>query len=231
MIIGICDDEKSFQLQLKNTLKMYYKSLDVLLLTVSSGEELLHELERTPMDLVFLDIEMPGMDGLETAKRLHCQQSDLPVILLTSHTELAMEGYEVQAFRFLAKPVNPKKLYEALQAFQQLLMSEHRIAILEDGSQKYLLCDRIQYIKAENVYLQIVMNEEKHLIRKKLKELAEELPKVNFVQVHRSYVLNLKYVVSFDGSHALLQDGTSIPVGRSNRDLFKQRMIQYMREK
>lgn len=136
MKIAVCDDEPIFRKQLKAILEEYYCSLDVLVLSYSSGEELLGAVKGNPFDLVFLDIEMEGIDGLETAKRLNELVSDLPVILLTSHTELAMEGYEVRAFRFLGKPVDKRKLQEALGAFEKLRQQEQKIEIVTEGGSR-----------------------------------------------------------------------------------------------
>ena len=121
MKIMICDDEIYIRDTLKQHLKEYYSSLDVLILSASSGEELLRLVEREQGDVfcIFLDIEMEGMDGLETARRLRAEYPALPILLLTSHTELALEGYEVQAFRFLAKPLRQEKLVEALRAVEK----------------------------------------------------------------------------------------------------------------
>ena len=104
MKIAICDDEKIMQEYLKEEIDSYFQSLDVLTLCYSSGEELLADYEKQQYDMVFLDIEMKGLNGLQVAKLLHAWKKDLPIVMVTTHTELAMEGYEVQAFRFLAKP-------------------------------------------------------------------------------------------------------------------------------
>lgn len=231
MKIGICDDESIFREQLKTMLEDYYHSLDVLIISCSSGEELLQEIEKKQYDLVFLDIEMQGMDGLETAKRVHSIKADLPIIFLTSHTELAMEGYEVQAFRFLAKPVAVQKLQEALHAFETTLQQEQKLMIVEDGMNRYLSCADIQYIKSENVYLQIVTKQGSHLVRKKLKEQIEELPKDTFMLVHRSYIVNLNEVASFDGNVIVLKGGFEIPVSRGNREAFKAKMLQLLKRR
>lgn len=231
MKIAICDDESIFQKHLKTMLEEYYHSLDVLIVPYSSGEELLKEIADNKYDLVFLDIEMKGLDGLETAKRIHSIHTDLPIIFLTSHTELAMEGYEVQAFRFLAKPVETKKLQEALHAFKMTLQQDNKVMIVEDGMNRYLSCRDIRYIKSENVYLQIVTKQGPHLVRKKLKEQLEELPKDTFMLVHRSYIVNLNEVVSFNGSAILLKDGFQIPVSRGNREAFKLQMLQFMKRR
>lgn len=228
MKIAICDDEPIFQKKFKTMLDDYYRSIDVLIVSYSSGAKLIEEADRR-FDLVFLDIEMEGMDGLETAKHLHCIDANIPIIFLTSHTELAMEGYEVQAFRFLAKPVDENKLKEALLAFEKSIQKEKKIVITEDGVNRYIFCADIRYIKSESVYLSIMTKRASHLIRKSLKEQLEELPKDSFIQVHRSYIVNLNEVTGFNGDKVIMKDGSRIPVSRSKRESFKQQMMRFMK--
>ena len=220
-----------FQEQLKTELEQYYRSLDVLVECYSSGEELLMDYAKKHHDIVFLDIEMEGMNGLQVARQLHEKNRNLPIVLVTTHTELAMEGYEVQAFRFLSKPVKLDKLIAALQAMESLLLEDEKISIVNDGVNMFLPCKSICYIKSENVYLQVITTKESYLIRKKLKEQMKELPSNVFVQVHRSYVVNMRYIVSFDGVSVTLEDGTKIPVSKGKRETFKAGMMRYMREK
>lgn len=231
MKIAICDDDSVLREQLKNKLEGYFQSLDVLIQNFSSGEDLIDGIEKVTFELVFLDIEMDGIDGFETAKRLKARQPDTTAIFLTSHTDLAMEGYEVQAFRFLAKPIVEEKLYAALQAFEEEFQKDMKIVITENGAQKYIRCKEIRYIKSENVYLKVVTEKEIYWIRKKLKEIAEELPKESFSVVHRSYIINMRYVKSFSGNEIILDDETEIPVSKGKRDFFKQQMMQYMKER
>lgn len=231
MKIAICDDDAVFRQQLKTELEKYYPRLDVLIRSFLSGEDLIKSFESNAYDLIFLDIEMPGMDGFETARKLREKQPEVTILFLTSHTELAMDGYEVQAFRFLAKPVERKKLYAALRAFEEKLHKDKKIVIVEDGTEKIVRCQEICYIKSENVYLSIVTKRERYFIRKKRKDLLEELPKETFVPVHRSFIVNLEYVKSFSGSEIILENHTKIPVSRGKRDLFKQQMMKYMRGK
>lgn len=231
MKIAICDDSSIFREQLLKELRDYFQSLDVSIYPFTSGEELLKGIEKSEYDIIFLDIEMGGIDGLETARRIRSENRDVPIILLTSHTELAMAGYEVRAFRFLGKPLEHDRLIQALQAIESQLHDDEKIIITIDGTQKFVLCKNIKYIKSENVYLNLVMNNTSYLIRKKLKEVIKELPEDLFVAVHRSYVVNLMYVESFDGNMILLDDGTSIPVARGNREQFKQKMMRYLKEK
>ena len=231
MKILICDDEDIFREQLKKDLEAYYQSLDVLIQLVASGEELLAACEKNKYDLIFLDIEMHGINGLETAKRLQEKNTKEKIIFLTSHTELAMDGYEVQAFRFLGKPIEHQKLYAALEAFEKGLTQEKRIVITEEGVWHYLSCEEICYFESQNVYLRIVMQETEHRIRKKLKEMVKELPREMFVVIHRSYIVNMKYIKSFQGNQVVLEDGTILPVSKGNKEQFMEQMMRYMRRK
>lgn len=231
MKIAICDDSSIFRQQLLEELREYFHSLDVSIYPFASGEALLQGIDKTEYDIIFLDIEMEGIDGLETARRIRTSNCGIPIILLTSHTELAMAGYEVQAFRFLGKPLERNKLIQALQAIENQLCNNIKIAINVDGIQKYILCKNIKYIKSENVYLNIVTHNTTYLIRKKLKTQIEELPENLFVPVHRSFIVNLMFVDSFDGKTIIMDDGTNIPVARGSRDIFKQRMLRYLKEK
>ena len=116
MRIAVCDDEKVFGESLKGYLESYYRSLDVLIEVFYSGQALLQRCRggRLPFDLIFLDIEMEPTDGICTARCLREEGQDVLIVFLTSHFEFAAEGYEVNAFRFLTKPVNREKLAAVL---------------------------------------------------------------------------------------------------------------------
>ena len=243
MKIMICDDEIYILDTLKQRLKEYFSSLDVLILSASSGEELLRLVEREQGDVfcIFLDIEMEGMDGLETARRLRTEYPALPILLLTSHTELALEGYEVQAFRFLAKPLRQEKLVEALRAVEKSVRTAetHKLRIAAGDREIYVDCRDISYVKSENVYLNIVTTGEESsgqvdgrlLMRGKLKELLTRLPEYIFCQIHRSYIVNLSHVASFDGRNVQMDTGESLPVSGGRREMFRERMTRYLRER
>lgn len=229
MRIAICDDEPLMQKELKEEIDAYFHSLDVLTTCYSSGAQLLAAFEKIKYDAVFLDIEMDGLNGLQVAKCLHEKKKDLPIVLVTTHTELAMEGYEVAAFRFLAKPVDRKKIQHTLSAIERMLSEDDKLCIVSDGLQRYLPCKSVCYIKSENVYLELITEKENYLIRQKLKDLYKQLPKNSFIQVHRSFIVNLRYVESFDGSNVCLENGVKIPVSKANREAFKTAMIHYMK--
>ena len=159
-------------------------------------------------------------------------RSQIPILLLTSHTEYALKGYEIQAFRFLQKPLEREALHRALAAVEAQCIRHQKVVIGQDGRDFYLPVEDILYIKSENVYLSVWIkgSEDYYLVRKKLREQIEELPRKLFFQVHRSYIVNLGHVHSYDGEKILLTDGTKIPVSRRKRALFQEAMSYYLRD-
>ena len=173
MRIAVCDDEKYFRDTICEAIGVFYHSPDVLCLPFESGGELIAAFEKGQrFDAVFLDIEMPPPDGMETAKRLHEFSPGLPVIFLTSHTELAMDGYEVGAFRFLQKPVVPDKLTQTLKDITQLCDRKKTVCIRENGEEHFLPPDDIIYAEADNNSVRFVTAERVFQTRMKLTEAA-----------------------------------------------------------
>ena len=121
MRIAICDDEVAVLSSLSDFINKTYRDINLLTEQYSSGETLIRAIEKQGMsyDLLFLDIEMDDIDGIQVAKKVHALLADMYIVFITSHDEFAMTGYEVSAFRFLTKPIQPQKLIEAITAVKK----------------------------------------------------------------------------------------------------------------
>ena len=128
-----------------------------------------------------------------------------------------MDGYELNAFRFLAKPVEQDRLYRALTDLEAETQDQKRILVTKDGRELFLPIGDILYIKSENIYLSLVTANESHLIRKKLKEILPLLPSSMFCQIHRSYVVNLQKIISYTGKAVLSTVWPEEPPGKPRR--------------
>lgn len=230
MKIAVCDDERVFSERLKNLIDDYYRTPERTVDIFDSAAELLGHIQQEPdtFDAVFLDIEMPELDGIQAARHIRKLNSDVGIIFLTSHTELAMEGYEVNALRFLAKPVNQVKLYEVL-ALLDKSVNRQCIVINDGGVNVMVKHSDVCYIKAENVYLRVVTENKNYLLRKKLADIESELDSGRFVRIHRSYIVGLEHVCSFDGKAVIMTDGTQLPLSRSCEKQFKDAVMNYLR--
>ena len=171
---------------------------------------------------------MPGIDGMETARRLGELNRNLPVLFLTSHRDLAVEGYELNAFRFLTKPLEHERLCRSLAALEAKGREQARISVTKDGRDLFLPVENLLYIKSENIYLSLVTPDHTYLIRKKLKDLLPQLPPAMFCQIHRSYVVNLHKVFSYSGKDLVMEDQTVLPVSRNRQETLKEALLRSM---
>ena len=232
MRIAVCDDEKYFRETICETINDHYRSLDVLCMTFESGAALISAFEKGQrFDAVFLDIEMPPPDGMETARRLHEFSPELPVIFLTSHTELAMDGYEVGAFRFLQKPVVSEKLSQALKDITQLCKRKKTVCIKENGEEHFLSPDDIICAEADNNSVRFITAGRVYQTRMKLTEALVLLDAASdsFCRVHRSVIVGLAHIISRSDKEVKLDNGAVLPVSKSYSDELKKKLMKYIR--
>lgn len=150
--IGICDDEREVALELQEYIEkelskrnIQWKSRIFL-----SGEELLKEVEK--LSIVFLDIEMPGLDGIETGKRIKQKNPSCKIIMATGMVERFREVFFFQAFRFLVKPFSQKDIAEAVEAVLEEALGEQEIELYYERTVYRVPQKQIQYIQAFNGY-------------------------------------------------------------------------------
>lgn len=230
MKIAICDDDWHMQQTLRLFIDQTYQDLDMLVDGFTSGEALLAAVQKQsqPYQLILLDIEMRGIDGIETAKRLRKLLPDCYIIFITSHDEFALTGYEVAAFRYLVKPVQPEKLTEAISAVRAEL-SDHITLHVEDGPVEALLRVKdIYYIEAQDKRVRVVLKDTAFSDRRGIDEIELALAGEDFFRVHRSYLINFRYVARLDKNEILLVSGEQIPLSRLRKKAFKNAFQTYV---
>lgn len=230
MKIAICDDDWHMQQTLRLLIDEIYQDLDMLVDGFTSGEALLAAVQKQsqPYQLILLDIEMRGIDGIETAKRLRKLLPDCYIIFITSHDEFALTGYEVAAFRYLVKPVQPEKLTEAISAVRAEL-SDHITLHVEDGPVEALLRVKdIYYIEAQDKRVRVVLKDTAFSNRRGIDEIERALAGEDFFRVHRSYLINFRYVARLDKNEILLVSGEQIPLSRLRKKAFKNAFQTYV---
>lgn len=232
MKFAVCDDEKIFRDEIIEELYFYFGKLDTDCIPFSDGSELVEAYQcEECFDAIFLDIEMAKLDGLATAAKLRKMGINCPIIFLTSHTEFAMEGYEVYAFRFLAKPMNKDKLSLAMMDLKEALCVKKHLLIKADGEEIPIPVDDIIYIEAMNNSISIVLENENYMVRKKLGEIEKELYEVadTFIKIHRGYIVNLSKVKKIHGNQVVLCSDVCLPISRSLVNVFKTKLFEYIK--
>lgn len=231
MRIAVCDDDTVFARALCKRLEALGQS-DLLVCAFSSGTDLLREMTSgRKLDAVFLDIEMPGLNGLDAARKLRELGGELSIVFLTSHTELAMEGYEVDALRFLPKDCSDKKLTEALKAIQRELGAKPNVVIKQKGEEYVVAPDKIILVQADNNTVHFCMQDDTISARMKLTEALEMLEKASqeFVKVHRCIIVNLRHVSKYSTKEIIMDNGETVPMSKSCAGEFKEKMFEFVR--
>jgi DNA-binding LytR/AlgR family response regulator len=229
---AVCDDEKIFREELIGMIYDFFGKLEVSCTAFADGEQLMKAYEQgQQFDAIFLDIEMPGRNGMEIAEVLRNIGFVSPIIFLTSHTELAMDGYEVDAFRFLSKPVLEDKLHKTLYHLKEELGGKKRLIIRYEGEELVLLLDDILYVEARNNQISIVTPSEEYTIRKKISDMESELKNLSdcFVRIHRGYIVNLSHVKKHRGNEVFLTGDRVLPLSKGYINHFKEQLFEYVR--
>lgn len=216
MRIAICDDENAFTQKLLRYIDDKYRSLDLLINTFDCGEDLLSYYRKgnPHYDIILLDIEMKGLNGLETAKFLRQFDPNVIIIFVTSHEELACNGYEVSAFRFITKPINGAKLIEAIEAAKAQKQMNKTISVKTIDGEFSLRLGDVQYFEAQNQQTAIYTDKGKYIHRFGIGEYEKNLKLEGFYLIHRSYLVNLKYVKGFAKQEVFLEQGIKLPLSR-----------------
>jgi len=231
MRIAVCDDEEQYRIQLKALLEKIGGILDTEIDTFSNGEWLLDAFRKNSYDIIFLDIEMPEMDGITLARKIREISDKANIVFLTGHVEYALEGYEVNALRYLTKPVQTDKLKEVMRFVGEKNRNKKQLIIKEDGEEILLDIDEIIYMEAQNQNVLIHTKKKNHLIRYNLGEYEEELKKDGFFRIHRGYLIPLSKVKKLVKNDVILEgrDGDiTLPVSRNALKSLKEALYAFV---
>ena len=232
MRLAIVDDESVYRNHIAELINVVYGTENVSCYLYSDGSEVVKSFENGfELDAVFLDIEMKDMDGMSTAKVIRKYSKDIPIIFLTSHTELAMEGYEVDAFRFLSKPVNKEKLLETLNELEKKLKVEEKIILKKDGEEIVYGISDLIYVEAANNSVRFVFKKDSVEMRMKFTKALEMVDAISkdFCKCHRSYYVNLAHVKKLGTGDIAMDNGDVLPVARSSAAEVKKMLFEYVR--
>lgn len=230
MRIAICDDEAHCRKQTETAVRQCLRGMDYGIVQFEEGSAFLQSFQKHPCDLVFLDIEMPQMDGITVAKKLRQMSKDVPIIFLTSHIEYALVGYEVNALRYLTKPMDPEKLREVLLCVLERARQQRILWIKTDMGEEKLLIKDILYMEAQNQNIQICTVNKKYSVRYNLGDYEEELAQDGFFRIHRGFLVSLGHIKNIGKNEVTLDDFTVLPVSRSKEKALKDALFQYVRK-
>jgi DNA-binding LytR/AlgR family response regulator len=224
MIIAIAVDDEPPALQVVENFCKKAGLID-LVKTFTKPNEAVKYLGKFPVDLLFLDIRMPSVSGIEISRLI---PKDIMVIFTTAYSEYAVEGFNVNAVDYLLKPFTYDRFLQAVSKAHDFYNFYHRqesalqqyLFIRADYSLVKIMLEDILYVEGLDDYLKIFLKDRKPLIaRMTMKGMLEKLPTEDFVRVHRSFIVPLKRIERLRNKN-LLVAGREIPVGSSYEEGF-----------
>ncbi len=218
MNIAICDDNQQY---INQTEEFFSKVGDKNINhdAFYSGEELVKAYENGfgDYDVIFLDMEMGGLTGIETANIIRKRDKHVIIVFVTSHTKYMQECFECSPFRFLIKPVAEQDMLKVYNDIRKKLSEERTTFVFTENRNKIrLFCEDIIYFECQAHYIYIHTKDTVHKICKTMAELIESIDANTFIQVHKSFVVNLNHIREIRESEVVLYNSDKIiPISRS----------------
>lgn len=233
MNIGICDDEKEYRNVIRQNCERYAvnNSLQFTYKIFMSGEQLIEFNEE--IDILFLDIEMSGMSGIKIMELLEGRDSIRRIIFVSSHDEYIFDTYSAKTRGFVRKPI----LFDEFKKRMNKVIceiTEDKVYMFEtDGEKKYIKLNDLIYFKGMGNYVRVIGLNEEYTVYGNIKYWNEQLKESGIVRVHKSYMVNLRYVRNWKKSLYIEEINIEIPVGRrfylEGEKMFQQYLLKRMR--
>ena len=228
--LAVCDDERVFRSDLRKILgtELELCGIDYHISEFTSGEELIAGMEKADCQILFLDIEMKGIDGVEAARRLRETKRQMEIVFVTSYADFVFQGYEVRALNYILKPYELEKiaavLHTALEALD--IEAEKYYVIDQRGGSIRVPLSSVKYFSSDRRTVHAVTTEQEYTFYEKPSDLETELPDT-FVRIHNRYLVHLKYLEAVRQNTAVV-DGEELPVSRSCKSGLSIAFAKYM---
>lgn len=232
MRIAICEDNKDHADILQGMIEHWAKreQQQVEIGYYQSAEHFLFSLkDGVSYELIFIDIQMEKMNGMELARLIRREDKMTILIFTTGLAKLAPKGYEVLALRYLVKPLKEREVSEALTRTVQLLEQNKRDAVVisSNGELRRVFKNEIYYIEADDHYINLYTRREIIRFKEKLKLFESQFEEPRFCKCHRSYIVNLHYTTKITREGVELENGAVLPVSRNRWDVLNKCYLAY----
>ena len=231
--IAVCDDELLFCTRLSEKIRHLMEQFDrdCVIRQFQSGTELLEAVEQ--FDIIFLDILMADLNGMETAKIIRERAYDKLLIFISSSTDHVWESYEVEAFWYLVKPISGKKLEQVLRRAVTKTEEEPQeyLVIQKERRPRKLFLKDIYYFEIRGRVLELHGTEGVLPYYGQMGDLEKQLSGKGCFRCHKSFLVNLKYVDTYSHQEVVLENGERLPIARRRYEAFCQALLEDMKKR
>ena len=221
MNIAVCDDDARDRAAICAILDRYIKQNNYIcdICTFESGEELLAAFSLALYDVIFLDIYMKGISGIEAAKRIRAIDPTCAIIFITSSSDHSLESYSIRGSAYVVKPIKDEDMLSALFSCRDIFSRNAKyIEIRVDRVDMKIPLIKIYYVESRANYLLFHTGEGDYLTRLALDEAEKQLGGEPFYRCHKSYLVNTNHIAKLSGNDVLMKNGDAVPMRKNGRD-------------
>lgn len=234
--IVICDDDEQFVTQLEGLISKYlkYNNFKADVQTFTKSQELIKYIQNEEnLDLLFLDIELDGMTGIDIGKSLRSEfyNDSVQIVFISSKADYAIQLFDIRPLNFLVKPIEYSKVEYIMEEYNRLFKFQHNYFDYRIGKQTYQIdTQSILYFQSIGKKINMVTLMGKKEFYGKLSDVCTRINANSFCEVHKSYIINMRYVLEYCKDQVVMTNGDVIPVSRSMRDKLNEKIIENNRD-
>lgn len=229
--IAICDDVKSELTIIENHIHAMNLPFPYEITCFENCLDLIHiYTQRYTFDILILDMRMQPLNGIDVAEALRKVDTDLPILIVTSTVDYAVEGYRINAFRYLVKPVNQEEFQEVMEQIIKRLKKRNESSFTFSNNTGTLsLCLKdIYYLESNLRSIKVVSTKGVHHFTGKISALESELSPHGFLRVHKSFLVNISKIHAIHKDFLTLDSLENIPISKHKKKDINQQFLAYM---
>ena len=236
--IAICDDNREDSAMIQREIERIYRPLFAMnqseyeIILYETGNDLVRDIDAVlDYHMLFLDIDMPGINGLTIAETIENKSHTVNLLFVTNRNDLVFEAIHFRPFRFLRKECLHEEIEEALLAVIEKMKEETIVCEFETGSENIKISvSDIVYLESSGHYVRVhTQDGESCVVRSKISELETKLNSMGFVRIHVGYLVNIRNIFSISSKGAVLDNKIVLPISRKNIERVKQLHADYVR--
>lgn len=230
--VAFCDDEAKILEDLSVKIKSEFENLscEIDLYTTENSIELLEYLKNYPVDILFLDIDMPTISGMEIAQTLLNSEIKTLLVFVTGQDALVYKSFKYHPFGFIRKTYFDEEISGVVKSLVEEMQKSSDTFLFKtnDGFNRIKLRD-ILYFESESNYINLHTKESVYKFRSTVSAIEKELSTKGFIRTHKGFLVNQEHIFSVKSENVVLSNNVVLPIGRTNRDVIKARIMRYMR--
>lgn len=223
----MCDDEEKILEELASFIKDEFPESKVQ--TFADGESFISSTQERP-DVLLLDIDMPGMSGMEVASHFAQEKARTLIVFVTAHDELVYDSFKYHPFAFVRKKFLLEELRNVLKDCEKEIEGRKRHFVFQSASKTINIAESdILYFESQANYLALCTKDGDYRLRSTMANIERELQGSDFLRIHKGFLVNLEHIKILKSDTLELDSGAKLPIGKSYSEAAKESILRYMR--